>query len=393
MAAISPLSVAPLTSVRTVQPSASAANNQHLFSELLQKTSAAQENKHESLKNSAKQGLSAPGDKNQKNDRSTDASAAALALLTPVQPQAIPVESRSWSLSLPKKGPAASEISKSEAAGAQSETEKVSNSEPPLAPQIISKQQIAFGATLLKTDDAPHTHSHAGPAEPTAPGKLSAVENKPDSGKQHPGNGSSSDDSHQEKQPAAAPAGNGIASTQVHAASPSPGVTAATVPIPGAAASLHGSAAAYTMPAPKAVAAAAAPRTAEVIEPQASAAPRPASIDLQTGDVTVRVSQRAGDVQITVRTGDNNMAQSLRQHLPELADKLTQTGVHADLWQPSTAKSSMSGEGGDASPDQGGSNQHYSGPQDEGNDPQQQSEQERQKAWRQELSSADGSDR
>jgi hypothetical protein len=71
----------------------------------------------------------------------------------------------------------------------------------------------------------------------------------------------------------------------------------------------------------------------------------PQSIDLKVAgadnsQVDVRVSQRAGDVQVTVRTPDGDLAQSLRQHLPELSDRLAQTGVSGDIWHPATAQAS-----------------------------------------------------
>jgi hypothetical protein len=61
-----------------------------------------------------------------------------------------------------------------------------------------------------------------------------------------------------------------------------------------------------------------------------------------TAQVDVRVLQRAGSVEVTVRTPDPNLAQSLRQHLPELSDRLGQSGIHGDLWQPASAQASSS---------------------------------------------------
>jgi flagellar hook-length control protein FliK len=69
--------------------------------------------------------------------------------------------------------------------------------------------------------------------------------------------------------------------------------------------------------------------------------------------VNVRVSQRAGDVQVTVRTGDTDLAQTLRQHLPELSDRLAQTGVHADLWRPSAPGGSSSEANANSARDDG----------------------------------------
>jgi hypothetical protein len=43
---------------------------------------------------------------------------------------------------------------------------------------------------------------------------------------------------------------------------------------------------------------------------------------------------------VTVRTPDGDLAQSLRQHLPELSDRLAQTGVNSEIWHPGTAQAS-----------------------------------------------------
>ncbi|MDQ2844037.1 MAG: flagellar hook-length control protein FliK [Acidobacteriota bacterium] len=71
----------------------------------------------------------------------------------------------------------------------------------------------------------------------------------------------------------------------------------------------------------------------------------PQSIDLKVSgadnsQVDVRVSQRAGDVQVTVRTPDGDLAQSLRQHLPELSDRLAQSGAGGEIFSPTTAQAS-----------------------------------------------------
>ena len=100
----------------------------------------------------------------------------------------------------------------------------------------------------------------------------------------------------------------------------------------------------YTPVAPVAPTAPAAP----VLEPPVTPALRSHSIDIQVpgsdGDqVDVRVSQRAGDVQVTVRTPDNNLAESLRQHLPELSDRLSQTGTPGEVWQPTAAAETSTG--------------------------------------------------
>jgi hypothetical protein len=74
-----------------------------------------------------------------------------------------------------------------------------------------------------------------------------------------------------------------------------------------------------------------------VAEPELAAAPSaPRHIDLRVTNehghpVDVRVSQRDGDVQMTVRTLDGDLSQSLRKHLPELSANLTQTGMKGEF--------------------------------------------------------------
>ena len=48
--------------------------------------------------------------------------------------------------------------------------------------------------------------------------------------------------------------------------------------------------------------------------------------------VDIRVSQRGTDVQVTVRTLDGNLAQSLRHHLPELSENLSRNGPRGEFF-------------------------------------------------------------
>jgi hypothetical protein len=81
-------------------------------------------------------------------------------------------------------------------------------------------------------------------------------------------------------------------------------------------------------------------------EPAATRAPSsPQHIDLRLPSddgrhVDVRISQRAGDVQMTVRTPDGELAQSLRKHLPELSENLTQNGLKGEFFHTGMSQSS-----------------------------------------------------
>jgi flagellar hook-length control protein FliK len=98
----------------------------------------------------------------------------------------------------------------------------------------------------------------------------------------------------------------------------------------------------------KAAAEAPASEVLETAELPKTPVARSQSIDLKVAgadnsEVDVRVSQRAGDVQVTVRTPDGELAQSLRHHLPELSDRLAQEGIQGDFWHPTTAQTANSG--------------------------------------------------
>lgn len=56
--------------------------------------------------------------------------------------------------------------------------------------------------------------------------------------------------------------------------------------------------------------------------------------------VDIRISQRGSDVQVTVRTLDGSLAQSLRHHLPELSENLSRNGLQEELLNSAQSQSS-----------------------------------------------------
>jgi hypothetical protein len=50
--------------------------------------------------------------------------------------------------------------------------------------------------------------------------------------------------------------------------------------------------------------------------------------------VDVRIVQRAGDLQIAVKSADDITTQGLRHGLSDLANRLNETGYHAETWRP-----------------------------------------------------------
>jgi hypothetical protein len=56
--------------------------------------------------------------------------------------------------------------------------------------------------------------------------------------------------------------------------------------------------------------------------------------DKKAGDVEVRVLESAGQVQVTVKTADNQLAQDLRQQLGDLVTRLEHSGYQTETWHP-----------------------------------------------------------
>jgi hypothetical protein len=236
--------------------------------------------------------------------------------------------------------------------------------------EAVSNAPVAFGATLSKQDVLRADGLKTGDAAKSGEGKTGEAASKPSSaqsaaakpvaeiakpseGKNSSNNQQHSSDSSQDDQPPAAASGSfKAAAASAHADSAAPAIHAAsTESAPqvstGAAAVQN----AYASATSTIKSAAPAPATA-VTEPAPAPTVRPQNIDLKiagadNSQIDVRVSQRAGDVQVTVRTPDGDLAQSLRQHLPELSDRLSQAGVSGNLWQPQTAQASNNG-GNDA---------------------------------------------
>ena len=61
--------------------------------------------------------------------------------------------------------------------------------------------------------------------------------------------------------------------------------------------------------------------------------------------VDVRIVQRAGDLQIAVKSADVDTTQGLRHGLSELASRLNESGYHAETWRPGQAAPADTGGG------------------------------------------------
>ena len=204
----------------------------------------------------------------------------------------------------------------------------------PAAPQESAAGAVAPSSTAAdasKSGDArPTKGGTPDSAEPpaavapdAAPGvnQSAASNSKHGDGSHHPGQEKPQDPASTAPQPDAcadlaqarfdvnapvAPAGSAISSTHA-AGSPE-------TPAPAA-----------TAPEPSTPAAAAAPVAHDI------------KLELNVGGgqrVEVRLTERAGDIHVAVRTPDVRLSDAMRAELPALAAKLEQSGFRTDAWQP-----------------------------------------------------------
>jgi hypothetical protein len=122
---------------------------------------------------------------------------------------------------------------------------------------------------------------------------------------------------------------------------------------------------------------------ARPVEPEPPPAP-PVSHDVSLrladgqNNVDIRMSERAGEIRVTVHTPDGTLANSMRSELPDLVGKLRQTGYQAETWRPA-APPQTDGErrsGADSA-----SQQHSAGARRDGRQQQQQRQQQNQPRW------------
>jgi hypothetical protein len=94
--------------------------------------------------------------------------------------------------------------------------------------------------------------------------------------------------------------------------------------------------------------------------PEAAKAPLVRDLKLEVGGgeqrVEIRVSERGGEVKMTVRTPDTQLAGALRENLPTLSARLADSGFRSDAWHPAASATNQwrhAGESsaGGASPD------------------------------------------
>jgi hypothetical protein len=138
----------------------------------------------------------------------------------------------------------------------------------------------------------------------------------------------------------------------------------------------------------------AAARMDQVIDPPASSPNSNRDITVRIPDSTdqgtaVRFVERAGEIHVSVRTGDVELAQSLRGGLSDLTNRLENGGIRTEVWQPGpgagTASSQSDSHQPFADPDGSNGRQHSSGSNSE-----QESKQPNKPRWVEELEGSIG---
>jgi len=136
-----------------------------------------------------------------------------------------------------------------------------------------------------------------------------------------------------------------------------------------------------------------AARMDQVQEPRATAPSGNHDITIRIPDsntdqgTAVRFVERAGEVHVSVRTGDAEMAQTLRGGLNDLVNRLEDGGIRTQVWQPGTDSSTSHNDSQQPFADPDGSN----GRQDSsGSNSEQESKQQNRPRWVEELEGSIG---
>jgi hypothetical protein len=94
--------------------------------------------------------------------------------------------------------------------------------------------------------------------------------------------------------------------------------------------------------------------------------------------VELRITERAGDIHVAVRTPDSQLATALRDDLPALSSRLQQSGLHSEMWRPGASAGGESkiietpnGNGASDSREQSGGRREQEDPQQNPRNPQQ----------------------
>ena len=107
----------------------------------------------------------------------------------------------------------------------------------------------------------------------------------------------------------------------------------------------------------------------------------------EQGPVQVRLSERAGELHVSVRTPDTGLTRGLRDGLPDLMGRLQVNGYRADTWQPGGNGSHAGEDRGHNAARHGSSQERNGGGNQQQNSPDQQQQDEQTPQWVRELES------
>jgi hypothetical protein len=130
----------------------------------------------------------------------------------------------------------------------------------------------------------------------------------------------------------------------------------------------------------------------KVLTPPPAAASSHHDITVRIPDATdqgtaVRFVERGGEVHVSVRTGDTEMAQTLRGGLNDLVNRLEDGGIRSELWQPGGDASSSHGDPRNPFTNPDGSHGRHSS---SGSNSEQESNQQNKPRWVEELEGSIG---
>jgi len=146
-----------------------------------------------------------------------------------------------------------------------------------------------------------------------------------------------------------------------------------------------------------ATAKAAEPGTPQIMEPQGETSNPPGQsvrnislrlTNAEQGAVQVRLSERAGELHISVRTPDTGLTRGLRDGLPDLMGRLQVNGYKAETWQPGGNGSHAGQNHGQEAWSQGNSRQQPGGGGQQQNQQDRQPRDEQAPQWVHELESS-----
>jgi len=131
----------------------------------------------------------------------------------------------------------------------------------------------------------------------------------------------------------------------------------------------------------------------QVQEPPAAAPSGNHDITIRIPDASndqgtaVRFVERAGEVHVSVRTGDAEMAQTLRGGLNDLVNRLEEGGIRSQVWQPGADTSTSHNDSQQPFADPDGSNGRQNS---SGSNSEQEAKQQNRPRWVEELEGSIG---